>query len=663
MSTLVPTPLGQLVRRVLAEWRSSRSIFDLPARSFYAGHDDLDLAVRFHGETAATPFGPAAGPHTQLAQNIVLSYLAGGRICELKTVQVNDRLTIPRPCIDMQTVGYNVEWSQELLVRESIREYAKALWLVSLLGHLGIPARPAARPMLLDLSVGYDLAGLRTPKMRAFFALVRDPAPLFAELRDELVRTLPASLHGLADLPVPSAIATCCTLSTFHGCPPDQIEAIATSLLEDEGLHTIVKMNPTLLGYEALRGLLHDRLGYTSIVPKKGAFDADPDLPTALALCRRLSARAAARGLTFGAKFTNTLVVESSRGFLPEGEAYLSGQPLYPLSLHLAALFREQIGAAFPISFSAGIDSRNVADATAAGLCPVTASSDLLRPGGYGRLFRWTTALAEAMRAAGVSTVDAFILARAGRADGDVAAASLVNHRAAAAAALDDPRWRAPQNGKAPRKLGTHLHLFDCVNCDKCVPVCPQAANFTFDTEPVLLEVRDLSVVDGRLIPGEPFAFRLGGDKRATHQLANFADLCNDCGNCDVFCPEDGGPYIEKPRFFSSRATLDAAAGPGLWVRRQGDDILVDAKHGGYRLELQLRPDGQALFYDGWVELTFAPGAAAPADARILRSAPPGHVVPVGLYHSLRAIARGVFSSGAVSWVTAPWLDPHAPGE
>jgi len=37
------------------------------------------------------------------------------------------------------------------------------------------------------------------------------------------------------------------------------------------------------------------------------------------------------------------------------------------------------------------------------------------------------------------------------------------------------------------------------------------------------------------------------------HQLANFADLCNDCGNCDVFCLEDGGPYLAKPRLFVDR--------------------------------------------------------------------------------------------------------------
>ncbi len=36
-------------------------------------------------------------------------------------------------------------------------------------------------------------------------------------------------------------------------------------------------------------------------------------------------------------------------------------------------------------------------------------------------------------------------------------------------------------------------------------------------------------------------------------QIVNFADFCNDCGNCDVFCLEDGGPYLLKPRLFVSR--------------------------------------------------------------------------------------------------------------
>ncbi len=37
-----------------------------------------------------------------------------------------DELEIPRPCIDMDDEGYNVEWSQELKLEESAQEYINA---------------------------------------------------------------------------------------------------------------------------------------------------------------------------------------------------------------------------------------------------------------------------------------------------------------------------------------------------------------------------------------------------------------------------------------------------------------------------------------------------------------------------------------------------------
>ena len=62
--------------------------------------------------------GPAAGPNTQLAQNIVASYVAGSRFFELKTVQVMDgeelSKCVNKPCIVAQDECYNCEWSTEL---------------------------------------------------------------------------------------------------------------------------------------------------------------------------------------------------------------------------------------------------------------------------------------------------------------------------------------------------------------------------------------------------------------------------------------------------------------------------------------------------------------------------------------------------------------------
>src|SRR5580692_11231231 len=95
MAALYPVPFGRLVTRMFKELAKDASIFDLPAKFFFRGASGSsgkgrDLSVSFHGHAAATPLGPAAGPHSQLAQNLVLSFLGGARIIELKTVQILD---------------------------------------------------------------------------------------------------------------------------------------------------------------------------------------------------------------------------------------------------------------------------------------------------------------------------------------------------------------------------------------------------------------------------------------------------------------------------------------------------------------------------------------------------------------------------------------------
>ena len=143
MAELIPIPLPLLLRRAFLEYSGEGKIFDLPKDKFFRGIPGLDLSVEFHGHRAATPLGPAAGPHGQLAQNIALCWLAGARIIELKTVQILDELKIPRPCIDVANVGYNVEWSQELKLEQSAREYVKASMLLEVLKASGLAGEGA----------------------------------------------------------------------------------------------------------------------------------------------------------------------------------------------------------------------------------------------------------------------------------------------------------------------------------------------------------------------------------------------------------------------------------------------------------------------------------------------------------------------------------------
>lgn len=549
-----PILLTRLLRELeaLAEHRGA-SVFELPARRIWqpAG---VDLSVMHHGRVASTPFGPAAGPHTQLAQNFVPAWLAGARVFELKTVQAKDDLVISRPCIDMNTVGYNIEWSQELTLPESAREYVKAMVLLTILArgvpHL-LPLPERATQTVLDLSVGYDLAGLRSSKIAAFLDAMRVPQVLVGELLSEL----PQSMSRFARLPFPESVSRSVTLSTFHGCPPHEIERIAEWLLAERDLDVTIKLNPTLLGEADLNELLHERLDYRDIVVPRSAFANDPSFEDVTGMVERLGARARSLGKSFGIKLTNTLVVENRRpAFSPnEPHAYLSGPPLHVLALELGRRFRERFGDGLPISFSAGVDKKNAADTAACGFAPVTVCSDLLQPGGYGRMQGYVTELEGRMTALGVSDLPGFMQrwrgpntqprpARAGTTSPTTRGFATSNTIVQAQAVASDPRYGATHL-RPPKKVERTLGLFDCLNCDKCVPVCPNLAIFNVELER-----------DGATSP----------------QIAILADACNDCGNCATFCPEHGAPNLVKARFHLADQTVSSPEGePGGEARHQ----------------------------------------------------------------------------------------------
>ena len=65
MAELRPIPFDRLIARMFKELDTRRTIFDLPERRFYLGDAERDLSLDLFGQRAASPFGPAAGPHTQ----------------------------------------------------------------------------------------------------------------------------------------------------------------------------------------------------------------------------------------------------------------------------------------------------------------------------------------------------------------------------------------------------------------------------------------------------------------------------------------------------------------------------------------------------------------------------------------------------------------------
>lgn len=517
-SALYPIPLRTLAGRLVRELRAEGAVYGMDRSAIWTPVPRCDLSTTHFGQPLATPLGPASGPHTQLAQNIVLAFLAGARFIELKTVQILDELEIPRPCIYVPHVGYNVEWSQELRVAESLREYAKA-WILCHLAARELGLRP---DVVFDMSLGYDLAGIQGETISGFIRSMKDARPLL----DELLAELPEALR----VEVPSRISQTVTLSTFHGCPAEQIEAIAACCLRDHGLHTIVKLNPTLLGLDEASSILHDRLGYTEIELDPAAFENDLRWEQLEAMIPRLTALAVQHERGLGVKFSNTLVCRSPQTPFGPGEMYLSGPPLHVLALRLAARFSSRFPG-LPISFSAGIDAKNFPQVVKSGISPVTTCTDLLKGKGYARLCTYLRGLESQMEGAGAHRL-------ADHVDGMV--------QPIADAALTQTRYSKSENRTPPRKVGTSLVLLDCLTCDKCIPICPNAAIFPFDLPTDPLPGGHLAWREGRLQTTEGPALAV----TRRHQIGITVDACNLCGQCDPICPEDGGPFATKPNLF-----------------------------------------------------------------------------------------------------------------
>ncbi len=450
-------PFATQLRRVLMEYERKDSIFDIHKSLFYTPQAGAPFAVagfRGAGKFLATPVGPSAGPHTQLSQNIISAWLCGGRFIELKTVQIMDELVIPRPCIDMTDEGYNVEWSQELKLEQSAHEYVVAWAILHILRRvLGWDDQPFGT--IFDMSIGYNLEGIKTPRMTKFLNTMADASELLAPIKETIRREFPQ----FADVEIPAQLTDSVTLSTMHGCPPDEIERIARYTLEDRGLHTIVKMNPTLLGKEQVLDILNNKLGFAEIVIPDSVFEHDLKYAKAVELITALKGVAAERNLTFGVKLSNTLAMHNHTRRMPGDEMYMSGRALYPVTMNLFNKLLHQFNGDLNVSYSAGADAVNIAAILSCGALPVTGCSDLLKPGGYARMTQWLANLGAAMAERGAGSL------------AELAKDKLANVEAAAADALVNPRYNKHQSRFGLPKVASGLGLWDCVVAP-CIEAC-----------------------------------------------------------------------------------------------------------------------------------------------------------------------------------------------
>ena len=446
-----PIPFAQLMDWILTENAEKGSIFGVRKIVRHEGG-----AEPIFNEKIETPFGPAAGPNSQLAQNIVASYVAGARFFEVKTVQVMDgeelSKCVAKPCIVAEDECYNCEWSTELEVPQALAEYVKAWWACKLLAkELGLGDPDG---FVFNMSVGYDLEGIKSPKVDAYIEGMKDASgtDVWAECRAWAMANLDRFHNVDADFvsSVSPHVSTSVTESTLHGCPPDEIERIATYLITEKGLNTYIKCNPTLLGYDYARERLNS-LGFDYIAFDDKHFVEDLQWADAVPMFKRLMALTAERGLAFGVKLTNTFPVDVTRKELPSEEMYMSGRSLFPLTIHLAHKISAEFDGKLRISYSGGADAQNIAGLYGAGIWPITMATTVLKPGGYERFSQIAEVLKGAQR----------------KADVDVESIAALD-----ASVASDPKYMKPIKPQPSHKLDWPLPLTSCFT-SPCRNGCP----------------------------------------------------------------------------------------------------------------------------------------------------------------------------------------------
>ena len=457
--------IERLFNWIIQEEKEGR-IFGLYKDNLFTPDKNDPFRVRRYNQLLETPIGVAAGPQTQLAHNIIASWLCGARYLELKTVQTLDEIEVKKPCIDMEDEGYNCEWSQELKVHDSFDEYLNAWIIIHILKHK-FGWNNDEPGFIFNMSVGYDLDGILKPNVQWFFDKMNE----CSEELEEKIKKLKPLYPKISEINIPSQLSDNITLSTMHGCPPGEIEKIGKYLIEERKLHTAIKLNPTLLGPDAVRHILNEKLGFEINVPDE-AFEHDLKYKDAVELIKSLQQSADKVGVGFGLKLTNTLESLNTTHWLPEDEkmVYTSGRALHPISINLAAELQTDFNGKLDLSFSAGVDVFNVVDTLVCNLQPITVCSDLLKPGGYLRLTQYLEEIRKNTEAVNTNNIEDFIIARSGKKAG-VENAGLHNLMDYSKSVLENRAYHKSSFPYENIKTNRTLTEYDCIH-SPCIESC-----------------------------------------------------------------------------------------------------------------------------------------------------------------------------------------------
>jgi len=374
---ITPIPFRELMRWITAEYQRDGSVFGV-TKPFKATPRKLPI----FGEFIETPVGPAAGPHTQFAQNIIAAYFAGARFFELETTRPSVSAD-GNPAIDAADECYHYSCPSPLAPQQAFDEYVKAWCACKMMAKaygLG-----DSEGFVFHMSVGGSLADIQSETTDTFLTRMMDASgtPVFQECLEILKEFFPEEADYIDA--ISPRISRSVTLAADLNASAGDIEEMASYLMLEKKLHLFVKCAPTLLGCEYARYMLA-QLEYRYIQLDDRDFLGGMQYDEAVALFGRLQDLANENSMEFGVKMGGSLPIAGKFGEEASGKLYLSGKALYALTASLTyQLARDLKEKCVRISYAGGADAFHAAPLFECEIWPITMASTILKPGGYQR--------------------------------------------------------------------------------------------------------------------------------------------------------------------------------------------------------------------------------------------------------------------------------------
>ncbi|MCF8367040.1 MAG: FAD-dependent oxidoreductase, partial [Bacteroidales bacterium] len=476
-----PASLEQLLKIILTSYDKKQEIFDIPEKLFYKHWHHHTLYTEKYGQKIHNPIGLSSGPLTQLAQNIVSGWLCGARFIELKTVQPNSIADRIKPSIDIFDGAYNCEKSSELSVEEAYDQYLNAWIIIHILNHKIFSEIQKYKDIgtIFNMSLGYTLSDIRSEKMQWFV----DKMINCSIEKEDKIKKIKKIYPDITKIKIPDQISNNFTVNTSKGCSARELEYICKFLIIDKKLHPGIKISPKLLGYRSVMAILNTKNTF-NVEVNQDDFENSIQYGEAITLIENILEDTKEMGLQLTVKISNSLTCKNNSTQIPGAaeEVYLSGRALHPIAVNLAAKFQSKFEGLLDISFSGGANCFNISNLIQNGFSSITVCTDLLKPGGYGRLSQYFSELSKGFTNYQAKSIREFIL-KSGNEYG-VKESAIENLRNYAIRTLSDPAYQKTDISGISIKSQKPLPLYDCIvaPCTVANPVKTDTPGYCWNT-------------------------------------------------------------------------------------------------------------------------------------------------------------------------------------